>query len=49
MTQPERAPDVDQPEGGAPSPEADGTGTTPHPDEPAEGGELEGGADTPGV
>ena len=28
MTEPEQAPDVDQPEGGAPSREADGTGRT---------------------
>ncbi len=49
MTEPERAPDVDQPEGGAPSRESDGTGTTPHPDEPAEGKDVEGGADTPDV
>ncbi len=47
MTEPERASDVDQPEGGAASREADGTGRTPHPEEPAEGKELEGGADTP--
>ena len=49
MTGPERASDVDQPEGGAPSREAEGTGRTPHPDEPAEGKELAGGADTPDV
>jgi hypothetical protein len=49
MTESERAPDVDQPEGGAPSRAAEGTGTTPHPDEPAEGKELDGGADTPDV
>ncbi len=49
MTEAERAPDVDQPEGGAPSREADGPGTTPHPDEPAEGRELDGGADSPDV
>ncbi|WP_158545855.1 hypothetical protein [Blastococcus sp. TF02A-30] len=48
MSQPDRAPDVDQPDGGAPSRDAEGTGTTPHPEEPAEGKELEGGADTPG-
>lgn len=46
MTQPDdRAPDVDQPEGGTP---AEGTGTTPHPEDPAEGADTEGGADTPG-
>ena len=49
MTEPDRASDVDQPEGGAPSREAEGTGRTPHPDEPAEGKELDGGADTPDV
>jgi hypothetical protein len=49
MTEPERAPDVDQPDGGAPSREADGPGMTPHTDEPAEGQELPGGADTPDV
>ncbi len=49
MTEPDRASDVDQPEGGAPSREAEGTGRTPHPDEPAEGQELDGGADTPDV
>jgi hypothetical protein len=49
MTETERAPDADQPEGGAPSREAEGTGTTPHPQEPAEGEELDGGADTPGA
>jgi hypothetical protein len=52
MTEPtERASDVDQPEGGAPSREEHGTGTTPHPQEPAEGRDDvadEGGADTPG-
>ncbi|WP_158544840.1 hypothetical protein [Blastococcus sp. TF02-09] len=47
MTESDRASDVDQPEGGAPSREAEGTGRTPHPEEPAEGKELEGGADTP--
>ncbi|MDT0274662.1 hypothetical protein [Blastococcus goldschmidtiae] len=49
MTETERATDVDQPEGGAPSRESDGSGTTPHPDQPAEGEEREGGADTPDV
>jgi len=49
MTEPERAPDVDQPDGGAPSRNADGTGTTPHSADPAEGKELDGGADTPDV
>ncbi|MGY2129674.1 hypothetical protein [Blastococcus sp. SYSU DS0617] len=49
MTEPERATDVDQPEGGTPSRESDGSGTTPHPDEPAEGRERDGGADTPDV
>ncbi|WP_155858862.1 hypothetical protein [Candidatus Blastococcus massiliensis] len=49
MTESERAPDVDQPEGGTPPREADGTGTTPHTEEPAEGEELDGGADTPDV
>ena len=49
MTESERAPDVDQPEGGAPSRDAEGTGRTPHPDEPAEGQEVAGGADTPDV
>ena len=45
----DRAPDVDQPEGGAPAREQQGTGTTPHPQEPAEGKETgEEGADTPG-
>jgi hypothetical protein len=34
---PQRASDVDQPEGGAPSRDAEGTGRTPHPDQPAEG------------
>ena len=48
MTQPDRASDVDQPDGGAPSREADGTGRTPHPDEPAEGADRGQGADTPG-
>ncbi len=48
MTEPERAPDVDQAEGGAPSREEDGSGRTPHPEQPAEGQELDGGADTPG-
>jgi hypothetical protein len=47
MTEPERASDVDQPEGGAPAREGEGTGRTPHPEEPAEGKELDGGADTP--
>lgn len=47
MTEPERASDVDQPDGGAPSRAAEGTGRTPHPDGPAEGKELDGGADTP--
>jgi hypothetical protein len=52
MTEPtERAPDVDQPEGGAPSRDEHGTGTTPHPQQPAEGAATdtgEDGADTPG-
>jgi hypothetical protein len=52
MTEPtERAPDVDQPEGGAPSRDEHGTGTTPHPQQPAEGADTgtgEDGADTPG-
>lgn len=47
MSETERAPDVDQPDGGAPSREREGAGTTPHPEEPAEGKELGGGADTP--
>jgi hypothetical protein len=34
---PQRASDVDQPDGGAPSRDAEGTGRTPHPDQPAEG------------
>jgi hypothetical protein len=49
MTEPtERSPDVDQPEGGAPSRDGEAGGTTPHPQEPAEGGDgIGGGADTP--
>ncbi|SDY45291.1 hypothetical protein SAMN05661080_03530 [Modestobacter sp. DSM 44400] len=34
---PQRASDVDQPDGGGPSRDAEGTGRTPHPDQPAEG------------
>ncbi|MCW2535498.1 MAG: hypothetical protein JWQ26_1197 [Modestobacter sp.] len=34
---PQRASDVDQPDGGDPSRDAEGTGRTPHPDQPAEG------------
>jgi hypothetical protein len=34
---PQRATDVDQPDGGGPSREGEGTGRTPHPEEPAEG------------
>jgi hypothetical protein len=34
---PQRASDVDQPDGGGPSRDAAGTGRTPHPDQPAEG------------
>jgi hypothetical protein len=52
MTEPtERAPDIDQPEGGGPDRDERGTGTTPHPQEPAEGKDVGGdgeGADTPG-
>ena len=52
MTEPtERASDVDQPEGGAPSRDEHGRGTTPHPQEPAEGRDTDpdaDGADTPG-
>lgn len=51
MTEPtDRASDVDQPEGGAPSRGEEGTGNTPHPQEPAEGRDdrNEDGADTPG-
>lgn len=33
----QRASDGDQPHGGAPSPDEEGTGRTPHPAEPAEG------------
>ncbi|WP_158579842.1 hypothetical protein [Geodermatophilus marinus] len=49
MTEPtDRAPDVDQPDGGAPDREAKGSGTTPHPQQPAEGEDSDGGgADTP--
>lgn len=36
---PQRASDVDQPDGGGPSRDAEGTGRTPHPDQPAEGPE----------
>ncbi len=43
---PQRASDVDQPDGGAPSREEEGTGRTPHPAEPAEG--AENGEDTSG-
>jgi hypothetical protein len=50
MTEPtDRAPDVDQPEGGAPS--RDEHGTTPHPQDPAEGPDADtdgDGADSPG-
>lgn len=38
---PERASDVDQPDGGGPSRDAEGTGRTPHPDQPAEGADTE--------
>lgn len=49
MTQPDdRAPDVDQPEGGAPSRDTEGAGRTPRPEDPAEGADTDGGADTPG-
>jgi hypothetical protein len=50
MTEPtDRSPDVDQPEGGTPSRETEGAGTTPHPQDPAEGRDVSGGgADTPG-
>ncbi|GAB3354111.1 hypothetical protein [Modestobacter lapidis] len=34
---PQRASDVDQPDGGAASRDEEGTGRTPHPAEPAEG------------
>jgi hypothetical protein len=45
----DRASDVDQPDGGAESREQEGTGRTPHPEQPAEGDEAAGGqgADTP--
>ena len=33
----QRASDGDQPGGGGPSPDEEGTGRTPHPTEPAEG------------
>jgi hypothetical protein len=36
---PQRASDVDQPDGGGPSRDAEGSGRTPHPDQPAEGAE----------
>ena len=51
MTEPtERSPDVDQPEGGAPSRDGEGSGTTPHSQQPAEGTDEDaGGADTPGA
>jgi hypothetical protein len=43
----QRASDVDQPDGGGPSRGEEGTGRTPHPDQPAEGAEVDG--DAPGV
>jgi hypothetical protein len=36
---PQGASDVDQPDGGGPSRDEEGTGRTPHPVEPAEGSE----------
>jgi hypothetical protein len=47
---PQRASDVDQPDGGGPSRDAEGTGRTPHPDQPAEGpGDAGPGDAGPGV
>ncbi|WP_448615255.1 ribokinase [Modestobacter sp. URMC 112] len=44
---PQRASDVDQPDGGGPSRGEEGTGRTPHPDQPAEGADPD--AETPGI
>jgi hypothetical protein len=41
---PQPGSDVDQPDGGGPSRGEEGTGRTPHPSEPAEGGEINGDA-----
>ena len=43
---PQRASDVDQPDGGGPSRDEEGSGRTPHPVQPAEGADPEAAAET---